>query len=380
MDKEISIYIHIPFCASRCYYCDFCSTDKIDNKLVQRYIDAVIKEILNNAEILSEYKIKTIYFGGGTPSYIDEKYIAKILEVLNLFNLKENKEITIELNPADCKYEKLQNYVNMGINRYSLGVQSANDDILRVIGRRHTKATVTEAYNNMVKAGISNISVDLITGLPNDTVQEFLNTLSFISSLGDEIKHISTYSLEVHEGTKLATLIDTGFVTLPSEDDERKMNDLVGTTLEKKGYNMYEISNYAKEGYESKHNLTYWNQEYYLGFGVSAASYINGKRYSNINNINEYIDGINNFKSVIKESSDLDKLDTIKEYIILKLRLIKGVNIHDFYSKFKVNLFDIFKEEINDLIDKELLIKQEDNIFLTHKGRDIANVVWEKFI
>ena len=143
---------------------------------------------------------------------------------------------------------------------------------------------------------------------------------------------------------------------------------------------MYEISNYAKEGYESKHNLTYWNQEYYLGFGVSAASYINGKRYSNINNINEYIDGINNFKSVIKESSDLDKLDTIKEYIILKLRLIKGVNIHDFYNKFKVNLLDMFGEEINDLIDKELLIKQEDNIFLTHKGRDIANVVWEKFI
>ena len=380
MDKEISIYIHIPFCASRCYYCDFCSTDKIDNKLVQRYIDAVIKEILNNAEILSEYKIKTIYFGGGTPSYIDEKYIAKILEVLNLFNLKENKEITIELNPADCKYEKLQNYVDMGINRYSLGVQSANDDILRVIGRRHTKATVTEAYNNMVKAGISNISVDLITGLPNDTVQDFLNTLSFVSSLGEGIKHISTYSLEVHEGTKLATLIDTGFVTLPIEENERKMNDLVSTTLEKNGYNMYEISNYAKKGYESKHNLTYWNQEYYLGFGVSAASYINGKRYSNINNINEYIDGINNFKSVIKESSDLDKLDTIKEYIILKLRLIKGVNIHDFYNKFKVNLLDMFGEEINDLIDKELLIKQEDNIFLTHKGRDIANVVWEKFI
>ena len=239
---------------------------------------------------------------------------------------------------------------------------------------------VTEAYNNMVKAGISNISVDLITGLPNDTVQDFLNTLSFVSSLGEGIKHISTYSLEVHEGTKLATLIDTGFVTLPIEENERKMNDLVSTTLEKNGYNMYEISNYAKKGYESKHNLTYWNQEYYLGFGVSAASYINGKRYSNINNINEYIDGINNFKSVIKESSDLDKLDTIKEYIILKLRLIKGVNIHDFYNKFKVNLLDMFGEEINDLIDKELLIKQEDNIFLTHKGRDIANVVWEKFI
>ena len=325
-------------------------------------------------------KLRQYILGGGTPSYIDEKYIEKILEVLSLFNIKNDREITIELNPADCKYEKMQNYANMGITRCSLGVQSANDDVLKIIGRRHNKEMVKKAYNNIQKAGISNISVDLITGLPNDTVESFSNTLKFILSLGNKIKHISTYSLEVHENTKLATLIDTGFVTLPSEDDERKMNDLTQEILSKNGYNMYEISNYAKENFESKHNLSYWNQEYYLGFGVSAASYINGKRYSNINNIKEYIEDINSFKSVIKESSDLDKLDTIKEYIILKLRLNTGINIQEFYNKFKVNLFDMFSEEINDLLNKGLLEKKSNNIFLTHRGRDVANIVWEKFI
>lgn len=380
MNKEISIYVHIPFCKSRCYYCDFCSTDKLDSNLVEEYVDAVIKEILNNAELLSEYTIKTIYLGGGTPSYIEERHIAKILEVLNMFCDNNEKEMTIELNPADATLDKLQNYVNMGINRFSLGVQSMNNDILKTIGRRHTKEMVEQAYNNMTLAGIKNISLDLITGLPNETLDSFKTSLNLITSLGENVKHISTYSLEVHENTKLGTLLETGFVTLPSEDDERKMNDLVYEMLKSKGYEMYEISNYAISGYESKHNLTYWNQGYYLGFGVSAASYINGKRYSNINNIEKYIKNISSNIPVIKESDDLDKLDTIKEYIILRLRLNKGVNFADFHSKFKVDIFDMFAEEIAYLVDEKLLEKTDTNMFLTPKGRDVANIVWEKFI
>jgi len=358
----------------------FCSSDKEDETCIDRYVDAVIKEILNSSEILSEYKIKTIYFGGGTPSYISEKHIEKILQVLSLFISDTPEEITIELNPADCTYDKLKSCLDMGINRYSLGMQSANNNTLKLIGRRHTRDDVKIAINSMEKVGIKNISLDIITGLPNETLEDFRETLKFVTSLGKNVTHISTYSLEVHDGTKLATLIETGFATLPTEDEERQMNDLTYTFLSKNGYNMYEISNYSKEGYESKHNLNYWNQGYYLGFGVAAASYINGKRYTNISNIYKYIESINNYVDVISESEELDKLATIKEYIILKLRLNKGLNINEFYGKFKTNIFDMFKTEIDDLITKKLIECKENRIYLTPYGRDVANVVWEKFI
>ena len=164
MARELSIYIHIPFCKSKCYYCDFCSKENNDEELVEEYIDAVIKEILSNAEILSEYEIKTIYFGGGTPSYINEKYIEKILNVIKLFLGDKEVETTIEMNPADCTLEKLQSYLNIGINRFSLGMQSANDEVLKAIGRRHTKEDVITAYNNMSMLGINNISLDVKDG------------------------------------------------------------------------------------------------------------------------------------------------------------------------------------------------------------------------
>ena len=380
MSKDLSIYIHIPFCKSKCYYCDFCSTDKAESECIENYIDAVIKEILNSSEILSEHKVKTIYFGGGTPSYIDESYIEKILEVLRLFTSEEPEEITIELNPADCNINRLARYKKMGINRFSLGMQSANNDILKNIGRRHTKEDVIEAVDNMKKVGINNISLDLITGLPNETIESFENTLNFIASLKDKINHISTYSLEVHDNTKLATLIETGFLKLPSEDDERKMNELTYEMLLNMGYNLYEISNYSKKGYESKHNLTYWNQKHYLGFGCAAASFFNGKRYTNIPDIKEYISRVNNSQDLIYEFEELDKLSMIKEYIILKLRLTEGINVIEFENKFKTNIFDMFKAEINQLISDKLLEFKENKIFLTPYGRDVANIVWEKFI
>lgn len=380
MNKDLSIYIHIPFCKSKCFYCDFCSSDKEDEVCIEKYIDAVIKEILNNAEILSEHSIKTIYFGGGTPSYINEKYIEKILEILNLFISDKPEEITIELNPADCTYDKLSSYVNMGINRFSLGTQSANDKTLKLIGRRHTKEDVINAINNMKKLGITNVSLDVITGLPSETIDTFRETLDFAVSFGDVVKHISTYSLEVHENTKLNTLIETGFVNLPSEDEERQMNDLTYNVLAENGYNMYEISNYSKEGYESKHNINYWNQGCYLGFGCAASSYINSKRYTNISNIDEYILRVNNSEDLVEYSEELDKLDTIKEYIILKLRLNKGLDTNEFYSKFKTSIFDMYKSEIDELITNKLMEHKKNIIYLTPYGRDVANIVWEKFI
>ena len=380
MEKEISIYIHIPFCKSKCYYCDFCSKENSDDGLVEQYINSVIKEILNNAEILSEYTIKTIYFGGGTPSYIDEKHIGKIMSVLKLFSVNEDMEITIEMNPADCTLDKLEAYIDMGINRFSLGMQSADNEVLKLIGRRHTREDVKSAYKNMTELGIDNISIDIITGLPKDNIGTFRKTLDFVTGLGENIKHISTYSLEVHENTKLSTLLDTGFLNLPSEDEEREMDSLTYNILSSKGYNMYEISNYAKAGFESKHNLVYWNQGRYLGFGVSAASYINGKRYSNVTDIKEYVEKINNNKSVILETEELDKLDTLKEYIILKLRLSDGISLNEFKAKFKIDIYDMFRQELDELVNNKLLEKNNNRIYLTKLGRDLANQVWQKFI
>ena len=380
MNKELSIYIHIPFCKSRCYYCDFCSRDDVNDDIIQKYVDSLIKEILASAEVLSEYRINTIYFGGGTPSYIDPEYIQKILSVINLFVEDKVEEITIELNPADCTLEKLESYVNMGINRFSLGMQSANNEVLKAIGRRHTREDVISAYNNMSQIGINNISIDIITGLPKDTIQSFKETLEFVTSLGESIKHISMYSLEVHEHTKLGILLDTGYLSLPSEEEERNMNDLAFDFLTKKGFELYEISNYSKHGYESKHNLNYWNQGSYLGFGVSSASYFNGKRYSNISEIEKYIENINSCKQVVEEEEELDKLATLKEYIILKLRLKDGINLNEFKSRFKLDIFDIFKPELNELLENKLIEKENGKIYLSKRGRDVANIVWEKFI
>lgn len=382
MRENISIYIHIPFCKKKCFYCDFVSFDNKE-ELIQKYVDSLCEEILQNAEILSEYNIKTIYFGGGTPSMIDSKYIVQIMNILKLFTINNNlEEVTIEVNPNSITPEKLQDYYNCGINRLSIGLQSTHDKILRNIGRSHTFKDFKDTLKNAKNAGFTNISVDLIYPLPGLNLTSFKDSLNSIMKLKDEfnIKHISVYNLEVHENTRLAFLLNEGFLSLCDEDEEYKMREALNQTLKMHGYNKYEISNYSQPSFESKHNLCYWNQDKYLGFGVNASSFFNLKRYKNTSNIEKYINGINNNQNIIEESEELDKLGLMKEYAILKLRLKKGINILEFREKFDTDIFDIFNTELASLKKDNLIFINDDNIFLTTRGEEVANIVWERFI
>lgn len=383
MRENIGIYIHIPFCKKKCFYCDFVSYENKDN-LIQEYIDAVCLEILQNAEILSEYNISTIYFGGGTPSLIKVEYIEKILNTLKLFvtDEKEINEITIEVNPNSASLDKLEKYYNLGINRLSIGLQSTHDKILRNIGRLHTFNDFKDVLKNANAVGFKNISVDLIYPLPGLNLSGFKETLNSVIKLKDEfnIKHISVYNLEVHENTRLDFLLKEGFVSLCNEDEEYKMREELNKRLQDNGFVKYEISNYAYPGFESKHNLCYWNQEKYIGFGVNASSFFNLKRYRNTSNIDKYIDGIKNNKNIVVETEELDKLSLMKEYIILKLRLSTGVEISEFKQRFGTDIFDIFNTEFNSLKKDNLVNITSKNISLTNRGEEVANIVWEMFV
>lgn len=381
MNNDIGIYIHIPFCLQKCYYCDFNSYAN-KNELIEKYIFALCNEILKNAEILSQYKITTIYIGGGTPSYIDSKYIKQILDTLFLFVDKEYlKEVTIEVNPNSVTEEKLELYKESGVNRLSIGLQSTHNDILKKIGRAHKIEEFEKALDSANKVGIDNISVDLIYPLPELTIDRFKETIEYVLKLKEKnVKHISIYNLEIHDNTKLKFLLDEGYLSLVDEDEEYEMYTTLNEELDKVGFKRYEISNYCIEGYESNHNIRYWNQSQYLGFGAGASSFFGGSRYKNENSIEKYISYIDKGISIITEKEDLDLLALMKEYVMLALRKTEGLDISAFKRKYKKDIYDLFSIELNDLISKGLLQKRGEYICLTDRGLEVANLVWEKFV
>lgn len=383
MNNEIGIYIHIPFCISKCFYCDFTSYANREN-MIEKYIYALCNEILAKAEILSEYKVTTIYIGGGTPSYIDSKYIKQIFDTLMLaINKEDVKEITIEVNPNSVDEEKMRSYKEIGINRISIGLQSTYDTILKKIGRAHNLKDFEDTLELANKIGFKNISVDLIYPLPDLDLEKFKESVEYVINLKDKnVKHISIYNLEVHENTKLAFLLKEGYVTLVDEDTEYEMYEYLRKRFEEEGYYRYEISNYAIDGYESKHNLRYWNQELYLGFGCGASSFFSGTRYSNIKNIEKYIENIETGNSIIDKENyeELDLLALMKEYVMLSLRKIEGLDKKKFKAKYKKDIEEIFAEEIKELTDDKLIEEKQDKILLTKRGLEVANLVWEKFV
>lgn len=375
-NNEIGIYVHIPFCKQKCYYCDFVSYCNKDDK-IEPYIKTLIKEIeMQNIKS----NINTIYIGGGTPSYIDSKYITEIMDKIKKKNVIENVEITIEVNPGTVTRGKLEDYKNSGINRLSIGSQTANNKLLKQIGRIHNYEEFLETYKIAREVGFNNINVDLILGLPNQRIQDLKNSLDEVIKLSPE--HISVYSLIIEDGTPIKTQIENGKLQLPDEETERNMYWYVKNTLELNGYKHYEISNFAKNGYESKHNMNCWNQDEYIGFGISAHSYRNITRYSNTDNINEYI---RNIKSDSPEKNriihEVQKLeDTEKEFMLLGLRKIDGVSISEFKDRFGDNPIYLYRNELKKLSDENLIKVDENNIKLTNKGIDLANIVWEEFV
>lgn len=375
-NNEIGVYVHIPFCKKKCDYCDFISYCNKDN-LIEDYVQAVKAEI-QSQNIKPE--ITTIYIGGGTPSYIDSKYIIEILEKIKEKNVSSNAEITIEVNPGTVTKEKLEDYIKSGINRISIGLQTTNDELLKQIGRIHNFTQFLETYKLAKKVGFKNINVDLMLGLPNQRIKDLKESLEQIIKL--KPKHISVYSLIVEDGTPIANKIEKGEMQLPDEELERNMYWFVKNTLELNGFIHYEISNFAKKGYESKHNLNCWNQKEYIGIGASAHSYRDITRYSNTENIEEYIENVNNGNfnrnKIIHEVQKED--DAKKEFMLLGLRKIKGVDINQFKNKFGDNPIYLFRNELKKLTDERLLMIDNNNIRLTNKGLDLANLVWEEFI
>lgn len=377
LDK--GIYIHIPFCKQKCFYCDFVSfCDK--DEYIERYWQAIKKEIEFKNKMIDS-KISTIYFGGGTPSYIDANIIVDILKTIKEnYTLMDNCEITIEVNPGTITKEKLELYFNAGINRISIGLQTANDELLKKIGRIHSYDEFIETYQLARQVGFKNINVDLMFGLPGQTVQDLKLSLENILKLSPE--HISVYSLILEEGTKLYDLVKEKKVDLPYEDTERNMYWYIKNTLELNGYNHYEISNFSKIGYESKHNINCWKQMEYIGFGTAAHSYLDYKRFSNIESVKIYVENIENNKmeknSIIHEEQDEEEIK--KEFMLLGLRKIQGVNIQDFKNKFGDSPIFMYMNELSKLVDEDLIIIEEDNIRLTSKGLDLANIVWEEFV
>ena len=374
--NEIGIYVHIPFCKKKCDYCDFISYCNKDN-LIEKYVEAMKKEI-ESQNIKPE--ITTIYIGGGTPSYIDSKYIIQIMNKIKEKNVSPNAEITIEVNPGTVTMEKLEDYRSCGINRISIGLQSTNNTLLKEIGRIHDFKQFLETYKMAKKVGFKNINVDLMLGLPNQRIKDLKESLEQILKL--KPKHVSVYSLIVEDGTPIANKIEKGELQLPDEELERNMYWFVKNTLELNGYKHYEISNFAKKGYESKHNLNCWNQKEYIGIGVAAHSYRDITRYSNTENIEEYIKNVNNEEfnknKIIHEVQKED--DAKKEFMLLGLRKIDGIKISDFKNKFGDNPIYLYRNELKKLVDEKLLIIDNNNIRLSNKGIDLANLVWEEFV
>lgn len=377
--ERFGIYIHIPFCVKKCSYCDFVSFCS-DEKTWEQYTNAVVCEI-ENKKIENPKKVTTIYIGGGTPSLIPENYIVKIINtVKSRFKIEESAEITIEANPGTVTEKKLVAYKNVGINRISIGLQSAEDRILKLIGRIHNYQTFLSTYNLTRNIGFENINVDLMLAIPTQTKEELLNTLNKVIEL--KPNHISLYSLIVEENTEIKKALEVGKLEYVDEKVEREMYWKTKRILEKNGYFHYEISNFAKRGFESKHNMDCWNQEEYIGFGIAAHSYINNKRFSNISNLEEYIKNINeeNFEKNIELHENQTKQDKMKEYMMIGLRKIDGISISEFERRFRISPLFYFRFEIDKLVKENLLEVDLDYIKLTKKGLDFANIVFEEFI
>ncbi len=376
--KEVAIYIHIPFCESKCYYCDFCSYSNQDN-IVDKYLKYLKIEIDIYSHILKDYVVKTIFIGGGTPSYIDAKYILDIFNYLNKrLKLHNAMEISIEINPKTLNKEKLTVYKDVGINRLSLGVQSLDDTILSKLGRIHTKKDFLETYRLLRNNGFNNINVDIMFNLPNQSIKDVINTLNEVISL--DVEHISYYSLKIEEGTDFYQMNKRSQLPLPNEDEERLMYHKGIELLEDSRYKHYEISNFAKKGYECKHNMFYWTVKPYIGIGLSAHSNINQQRYGNTGSFKDYFNDLDNLKLPVTHREIIDKATEMSEYMILGLRLIDGIKKNNFKDRFGIDINKVFEDKLKMLHSKSLLINNSHTVKLTTKGLDLSNRVFMELL
>jgi len=369
------IYVHIPFCLQKCLYCDFASFAQKSDKTMAKYTDKICGEINQHISDMYINPQATIYFGGGTPSVLPIKYIEKIVAALKNKGLwQKPTEVTIEANPGTISAESLQAYRHMGFNRISFGIQSMQDSELKAMGRIHTAREALAAIEMARSAEFTHISVDLIYGYPGQTIKSVTNSLETIVKQG--IKHLSVYGLVVEEDTPLQKKVETGELLLPGEDDSGDMYDFIEKYLIQQQYRRYEISNYALEGEESKHNLLYWQYLPYLGFGVSACSFNGKERKTNPYTIEGYL---NEAEPLIEK---LSPADTLAEYIFMGLRTSQGINLEIACKRFNVDIKKRYEQEIKECQSKGLLQVDagETSFSLTEFGMKFGNQVFEKFL
>ena len=377
--KKLGIYIHIPFCVRKCNYCDFNSFASDDETKVN-YINALCNEIRGYGPKFKDYSVNTVFIGGGTPSILPAGLTRQFMDCLySNFAIDSDAEISMEANPGTLDIEKIKAYKELGINRISLGLQSTVSQELKILGRIHDYETFLDSFMMLREEGFRNINVDLMNGIPNQTYDSFMNGLKIIKELNPE--HISIYSLIVEEGTPFYERE----LNLPDEDEERKMVHSIPSILGKE-YHQYEISNYSKRGFECKHNIKYWRREEYLGIGLSAASLVNETRFKNTENLKDYLsifkenDKIYDNNIRFSEYECLSDEDKMSEYMFLGLRMNAGINISDFDKTFGISLYEKYGKKIKLHVEEGLLEVKEDHLYLTEKGRDLANYVWSDFV
>lgn len=402
--KPLMIYIHIPFCIKKCLYCDFLSFGEAATEAMHKewYIDALCHEIEYAEKIAGDRLVTSVFIGGGTPSVLPVKSIQRISDTLNdIFDISTECEFSIECNPNTVTKEKLAAYKKYGINRISLGLQSACNEDLKVLGRLHTYEDFLESYRLAREAGFANVNIDLMSAIPGQTAEKWRDNLNKVVALGPE--HISAYSLIIEEGTTFYDIYSGSNgsykAALPDEDEERSIYYLTKTELRKAGYERYEISNYSRPGYECRHNCGYWKRTDYLGFGLGAASLYEGYRFSNTADINSYISCLNNDTEAVKNNCDniesylrlcksvnpdtiikLSEVEKIEEFMFLGLRMSEGASGAEFKEKFNKDIYSVYGNVLDKLLNDKLILNNNGRWSLTDYGIDLSNRVLAEFL
>jgi len=374
--ESLGIYIHIPFCVSKCKYCAFVSMVAGEDDKKRYFVDLLNEISMQAKKYSKQYSVASIYIGGGTPSCLDYYYVRDLLScIYKNFAVKNTAEITIEINPNSADRLKIREYILSGVNRFSIGLQSINPKILKDMGRTHSVQDFEKVVTEIRDYGVKNISADLILGYPGQKLSDIKDILTLLTKL--QIPHISTYMLQVEQGTKLKALVDNGAVALPDEDLVVDMYNLIYDTLSKNGYGRYELSNFAKPTFESVHNSAYWKRKDYLGIGLAAHSYIDGTRFANTENISEYAQRIEEKQEIpIEVSKNLSKEEMKEEFIMLSLRTKEGIDLEAYKAEFNENLAFKKKSTFATLIKHGFLILTDDNhLVCTSKGFLVLNKI-----
>ncbi len=374
LSKNISLYIHIPFCVRKCLYCDFPSF-ALPESCYEDYVKVLCREIEEYAADFRGMKVRTIFFGGGTPSVLPPRLLGRIMDtIMSKFDVDSDAEISVETNPGTLDMKKLTEMKSMYFNRLSMGLQAWQDRLLKKIGRIHTADVFETNYLQARDAGFKNINVDLMFALPTQSLDDWQETLEKIIRLAPE--HISAYSLIIEEGTPFFDMYERGVIKETDEGLDRNMYYLAKEMLSDKGYGRYEISNFAKSGYECRHNIVYWRTEEYRGFGLGAHSYVNGERFHNTCDFKRYtaFEGLNEEREILTEEEKQE------EFMFMGLRMAEGVSENVFKERFSKSIYDVYGGEIRELTREKLLIPDKGRLYLSDRGIDVSNQVFEKFI